>query len=731
MEKVEEIANVLSKCGSETLPASTSIPAVQEDALFQPDFSDIVHDLSDHQAVSVDRDWGLNVNGNDASDNRQGDKEGLCPVQHDFLEAVESYSGDKNNFLIDCKESLDYIKDEDKGFNKFKSFLGDEELSAVAQDSKDQTHDFPGPKYDLSGSAKTEVLLPQNVLENRDLSEHKMKLFVEENIGQQILKGRGNEGSNCKFIMSGSRSFQRLSKDFAMPSIHSVFDVKDSVTSTEFEADSDDADHGLAIERTENTEEDVEGKRWQDRFYLEGNYEVVENTVTDDKHNLTRTSCLSDCLVNDSKNQRMDQTNIGGISADSKVSYLEYNQLPLGLNKEKEDVFTVTRDRYDSRIDESRNERSGSETSEVYNGVVKCGKEPLEIDSINIEDMFNDLVCEKLIDSGTQMLLTYYSSIGVLSSHYEKSKDYETAESKSPGFEIGCEMKVDRSEPQESLTESDKSLPDSDFRLHGSESNFNESDSGLLRSELVEDGLSESAERLLQFEGRLSESEGDLHNTEAEMPKSNESKSSLHESDSGLLSSELVEDRLSESAERLLQFEGRLSESEGDLHNTEAEMPKSNESKSSLHDFDDGLAVNGIYNQPGCNSVIDRKHSAQRMKSNGMDPQDSIHRGIPNMKQRSNRRNTVEQERVDRPWQDQDDECCSCCSSQWNARCPSNFVANDKMMENERYARFYKAWYKAYRNQVAWMNFHSRQYRQSIAYVNNESFFTGHEGSSK
>ena len=366
-----------------------------------------------------------------------------------------------------------------------------------------------------------------------------------------------------------------------------------------------------------------------------------------------------------------------------------------------------------------------------------CSKDPMEIEVIELENILGNLVCEDLIDSGARMLRKYYLSEGVLRESLAelKNEKLESHESKVR-LEDGCEPEVILARSKSNSTECETRTVHADQNLAWSQdfscvsvpncvkpsqetsSDQQESESSSLQSE----DLSGSEMAFSDYESGFVESNRDLfecrkmiqasvdhdvggketvqHRTNGE-PILNEPsfRASGKLGDIFAQSTAMSYEVASDIGENVnhdmlptkVVYSARF-RNEPVLNDTEKNIAGYDKSVEILH----GERHGAMYNRHDASLLLGRKQCSYCTGSNESRPRDS-RKFITHS---ANSRMPHSKQYIARSPFD--------CSSQCLNSMPDN-----KVMENNRYWEICDTWYEIYRKQVAWMKYHSWQYRKS------------------
>jgi len=392
------------------------------------------------------------------------------------------------------------------------------------------------------------------------------------------------------------------------------------------------------------------------------------------------------------------------------------------------------------KLEEQAADGNEEETEEKH----KCfSKDPMEIAVIELENVLGNLVCEDLIDSGARMLHEYYLSEGVLRKNTGESKvekleshksmtrlkdgyEPEVILARSKGNSTVCETRTANGDQnlawsQDFLSASAhnhaKSLQEASFDQQQSDSSSLHSHDELLQSE---EDLSVSETAFSNSETGFVKSSRDLfasckimqasvdrdvgqketvyHRTDIE-PKINESRFSANGELNDAFAQNAAIPYEVASDIGMLPMKGVYSagfKHELKLNDIEKNPAGSDTSVEILQ----GERHRALYRDDG-SLLLGKEKCNDCIRTNESRPRESR----KFIKHSANSRMPHSKQNIARPLFD--------CSRQH-----LNSIPDNEVVGSNRYWKICDTWYGIYRKQVAWMKYHSWQYRKSAYYCN-------------
>ena len=378
---------------------------------------------------------------------------------------------------------------------------------------------------------------------------------------------------------------------------------------------------------------------------------------------------------------------------------------------------------FDGSVDSKFEESTDGEVKENRQNYDKLGERGMvakEITTIELESMLGDLVCDQLIESGARMLRHYYLSEGVLncpetSRNDEDLNPYEARMEKEKRYNIDIVLASCKND----LTEPKTRLPSTDRNLDESQDILCEKMGLAKPNELVHDTTSD-----------LQKPESNLYGTSDELLQPTDELNGSHTISSDLENISLKSQRnLFESGESLQTSALGIDEQKVFLNKLDSK-PIIKESKLGLEhilevnigaeiatrtDIDDGSSIGvrnlrderggKLYEKPDHKLRAIRKNYCQCMRSDEISSNDL-------------RKLSTQTAKYRKPINEQNLDSHFGCARPLNARKGINPIVDHEVMTNGRQSRLYATWYDIYRQQLAWIKYHSWQYQKSTAYIN-------------
>ena len=365
-------------------------------------------------------------------------------------------------------------------------------------------------------------------------------------------------------------------------------------------------------------------------------------------------------------------------------------------------------------------DREVKENRQNYHKPDEHNKAANEITTMELESMLGDLVCDQLIESGAMMLRHYYSSEGVLSNCPESSRrcnedlnSYEAKMEKEERYNADTSL----ASSKDDLTVPNKIIPTTERNLDESQDILYEK-LGLDRPDQIFYGtgsdMQNSEPKLCSTNDELSQPEEELNgsHTISSEPEniSLKSRQNLFESREALQASAYS---INEHKVLLNKSDGKPMIKESQL---DVKVKVDTENATSI-DFDDGVS-NGtknlirdekggtgkVYERPDHKTLVTGKNHCHCMRSGEISSKYLRKLGTQSAKYR-------------RPMHEHNLDSRFGCARPLNAKKGISPFVDHEVMENCRQSRLYATWYNIYRQQLAWMKYHSWQYRKSTAYI--------------